>query len=74
MHETDFENKGCSDILSDERTSGYSDRKKIFKGSTPLIKESSRIYRAYLLGDQRKPYIKCLACGRDQNYQMGSLR
>lgn len=57
---------GNPDKLTDDRTAGYHDVRKIFRGSTPLIKQTSFIEKNYLRGDQRKPQIRCLSCGFPQ--------
>ena len=57
---------GDPDALSDARCSGYWERRKIFRGSTPLIKGTSKIEAAYLRGDQRKYMVLCKACGFSQ--------
>lgn len=57
---------GDPDKLSDGRCKGYWDRRKIFRGSTPLVKGSSKIEKAYLRGDQRKYMVSCLGCGLSQ--------
>jgi phage terminase large subunit GpA-like protein len=57
---------GDPDALSDDRCSGYWDRRKIFRGSTPLIKGVSKIEKAFKRGDQRRYYVRCLACGFPQ--------
>ena len=54
---------GDPDALTDARALGYWERRKIFRGSTPLIKGVSKIDAAYLRGDQRKYLILCKACG-----------
>lgn len=54
---------GNPDKLSDSRLKAYWDRRKIARGSTPLIKGASRINENYLLGDQRKYNVKCKKCG-----------
>jgi phage terminase large subunit GpA-like protein len=57
---------GDPDKLSDGRLKGYWDRRKIFRGSTPLIASTSKIQKAYLRGDQRKYMVNCLGCGHSQ--------
>lgn len=57
---------GDPDALSDDRCSGYWERRKIFRGSTPLIKGLSKITSAYLRGDQRQYTVKCKHCGFPQ--------
>ena len=54
---------GDPDALSDARCLGYWEQRKIFRGSTPLIKGLSKIESAYLRGDQRKYQVPCKACG-----------
>lgn len=57
---------GCPDKLTDDRCAGYSRRRKIFRGSTPNEKATSKIYKAYLRGDQRKYHVRCRACSFPQ--------
>jgi len=57
---------GDPDKLSDERCSGYWGRRKIARGSTPLIEDSSKIFKQYKRGDQRKYYVLCQACSFPQ--------
>jgi phage terminase large subunit GpA-like protein len=57
---------GDPDALSDDRCSGYWERRKIGRGSTPLIKGSSKIDSAYYRGDQRKYMVLCKSCGFPQ--------
>jgi len=52
--------------LAIDRCSAYWDVRKVFMGSTPLLKESSKVERAYLLGDQRKYFVCCVSCGFPQ--------
>ena len=57
---------GDPDALSDARCAGYYERRKIIRGSTPSIKNTSKIYKAYLRGDQRRYFVRCLKCGFSQ--------
>lgn len=57
---------GDPDALSDDRCSAYWDKRKIFRGSTPLLKGTSKIEKAYLNGDQRKYHVLCKHCGFEQ--------
>ncbi len=57
---------GDPDALSDDRCSGYWERRKIFRGSTPLIKGASKIQDAFLRGDQRIYIVRCIKCGFPQ--------
>jgi phage terminase large subunit GpA-like protein len=60
---------GDPDKLSDGRCKGYWERRKIFRGSTPLIKGISKIDVQYLRGDQRKYKVLCKWCGFPQELQ-----
>lgn len=57
---------GDPDSLSDDRCSAYWERRKIFRGSTPLILNKSKIHSAFLRGDQRKYFVLCKSCGFSQ--------
>ena len=57
---------GDPDKLSDDRCSGYWERRKIFRGSTPLILGQSKIHKQYLRGDQRQYFVLCKSCGFPQ--------
>ena len=57
---------GDPDKLTDARCRGYWDRRKIFRGSTPKIKGTSKIEKAYLRGDQRKYIVLCKWCSFPQ--------
>ena len=48
------------------RTNAYSRNRKILWISTPLVEQSSKIYRLYLLGDQEKFFVPCKFCGEYQ--------
>jgi len=57
---------GDPDSLSDDRCSAYWERRKIFRGSTPLIKGASKIDDRYNQGDKRKYMVLCKKCGFPQ--------
>jgi len=57
---------GDPDELSDHRCRGYWEKRKIYRGSTPLIDKNSKIHKAYLRGDQRKYLVKCKKCSFPQ--------
>jgi len=57
---------GDPDKLSDGRLKGYWERRKIFRGSTPLIKSNSKIFKQFKRGDQRRYMVNCLKCGHTQ--------
>lgn len=45
------------------RRSEYFWNRTIVMGSTPLVKDTSRIEREFLLGDQRRRFLPCPQCG-----------
>lgn len=57
---------GDPDALTSDRCSGYWERRKIFRGSTPLLEGSSKIQSAFLNGDQRVYTVLCKHCGFPQ--------
>lgn len=57
---------GDPDDLSDGRCKAYWDKRKIFRGSTPLIKGTSKIEKAYQDGDKRQYFVLCKHCGFEQ--------
>jgi len=57
---------GDPDKLTDDRCSGYWERRKIFRGSTPLLKGTSKIEKQYQRGDQRKYQVLCKKCSYPQ--------
>lgn len=64
----DFVGKdGDPDALTDSRCSAFWLRRKIFRGSTPLLRRTSKIYKSYLRGDQRKYIVLCRACSFPQS-------
>jgi terminase, large subunit len=52
--------------LSADRTAAYESSRKIFDCSTPLLKGTSQIDGLFSAGDQRRYYVKCLACRHPQ--------
>ena len=52
--------------LAEARTKGYAPVRKRLYNSTPLIKHTSKIYKKYMAGDQRKYYVPCKDCGHFQ--------
>lgn len=53
--------------LAEDRTAAFEGSRKIIRGSTPLIMQTSRIFREYMKGDQRKYQVPCRHCGRYQD-------
>jgi len=56
------------------RTRAFRGRRKILRVSTPLIKETSTIYKAFIAGDQRYYYVPCPKCGHMQRLKWKHLR
>lgn len=52
--------------LAEDRTAAYESSKKILRGSTPLIAQTSKILREYTKGDQRKYLVPCKHCNEKQ--------
>ena len=48
--------------------------RKIALGSTPTVKGTSRIEKAYEESDQRRYYVPCPHCGEFQVLEWGGLR
>lgn len=60
---------GDPDKVSDDRCAAFWEVRKQFRGSTPLLLGSSKIYRQFMRGDQRHYYVRCLKCGHQQHMQ-----
>lgn len=58
----DVDDEGDPIGLAEERTATFA-RRKIFKTSTPTLKNLSRIEAEYLRSDQRHYFVPCLECG-----------
>lgn len=55
------------------RRTEYFWNRKILSGSTPLLKDHSRIERMFLSGDQRRYFVPCTQCGHFQYLQWKNL-
>lgn len=53
-------------VLLEERTSTYVSNSLHIRTCSPTLVETSRIYKSYLEGDQRRPFVKCPACSYSQ--------
>ncbi len=60
--------------LARERTVTYRSRRKIILTCSPTVKGKSRIGKAYLESDQRKPWVACHACGERQILEWARVR
>lgn len=57
------------------RTSAYASKgRKMLRVSTPLIKQTSVIYKAFKAGDQRKYHVPCIHCGCMQHLEWSNLK
>ena len=59
----DADDEGDPVDLAVKRTSTFAARRKILMISTPTLKGTSRIERAFLDSDQRRFWVPCPACG-----------
>lgn len=62
----DLKGQGNTIDIAEGRTSAYKSKRKIILFSTPVEKDISNVYKAYLVGDQRKYYVPCPHCGHMQ--------
>lgn len=60
-----IQDEGDPTKLAEKRTTNFP-RRKIYKGGTPLVKETSRIEPFFLSGDQRYYHVPCPFCGFEQ--------
>lgn len=59
--------------LGIRRTEYYWNR-KIVSGSTPTVKDFSRVERMFLQGDQRRYFVPCPDCGHMQYLKWGNIK
>jgi phage terminase large subunit GpA-like protein len=52
--------------LAEERTATFNTSRLSIRACSPTWEETSRIYRSYMDGDQRKPFVACPHCGHEQ--------
>jgi len=52
--------------LAEERTATFTANRLSIRACSPTWEETSRIYRSYMEGDQRKPFVDCPHCGHPQ--------
>jgi len=53
--------------LVEDRTAAYEATRKIFRGSTPLVMQTSKVHVKFLAGDQRRNFLPCRNCGEMQH-------
>lgn len=69
----DVDGQGDPEELAEKRTDTFA-RKKIYKASTPTVKASSRIDRAYAKSDQRRYFVPCPHCEHFQWFRWEQMR
>ena len=57
-----------------KRCNAYKEKSKILYISTPLIKNTSEIYKAFLRGDQRYYYVPCKHCAHMQVIKFKNIK
>ena len=71
---SDLKKQGDAIEQAEARTSAYKRKRKIVLWATPIEIDSSKIYPAYLLGDQRKYFVPCPYCGFMQELKFKHLK
>ncbi|MBQ9239464.1 MAG: phage terminase large subunit family protein [Treponema sp.] len=61
--------QGSVEQLAINRSNAYTPTRKIYFGSSPTVEQTSKIYKLYLRGDQRKFFVPCKHCGKMQELQ-----
>ena len=61
--------EGTMEDLAIARSDAYPNTRKIYFGSTPTVEQTSKIFRLYKSGDQRKYFVPCKYCGEMQELQ-----
>ncbi len=69
-----YSKQGSIMKIIEERTHTYANRKKIVIASTPLLKRTSIVYKAFLEGDQRYCHIECPYCFKMQKLEFKNLK
>lgn len=68
----DLNEQGSAQEQAERRTSSFA-RRKIFRVSTPTVKDASAIDREFLRGDQRYYHLPCPHCGLRQPLHIDNL-
>lgn len=58
--------EGTMEDLAIARSDAYPNTRKIYFGSTPTVEQTSKIFKLYQSGDQRRYYVPCKFCGEMQ--------
>jgi phage terminase large subunit GpA-like protein len=65
-YKSTLKNEGDIINLVKNRTDAYARKRKIYWASTPLVKQTSKIEKLFLDGDQEYYYVPCIHCGEYQ--------
>lgn len=71
-YDADIEDEGNPSEIAIRRTANFP-RRKIFRPSTPTVKETSKIEPLFISGDQRSYYVPCPICGAFQTIQWPNI-
>lgn len=71
--DSDVEEEGDPAEIAIRRTANFP-RRKVYKLSTPAIRETSKIEPAYEAGDQRKYHVPCPFCGHMQTIDWCNIK
>jgi phage terminase large subunit GpA-like protein len=69
----DLDEQGAARVQAERRTSSFTTRKKIFRVSSPTIKDACAITAEYDRGDQRQYHVPCPHCRRLQILHIDQL-
>ena len=69
----DVDGEGDPVQLAEKRTTTFA-RRKIFKCSTPTVRDMSRIEREFLAGDQRRYFVPCPHCDHRQWLRWANIK
>lgn len=64
LYPGDVDGEGDPIVIAEKRTDTFKRRRRIMLTGSPTLEGLSRIEREYLLGDRRRYYIPCPACGQ----------
>ena len=62
----DVDDEGDPVSLAIKRTTTFGRRRKVLITSTPTVRGSSRVERAFAVSDQRRYFVACPHCGHEQ--------
>ncbi len=66
--------EGSIEDLFENRSASFENTRKILYQSTPLILQTSKIYKQYLLGDQQHFFVPCPKCNHMQYLRLQGVR